>query len=87
MTKIVEKNNLPRDYYNATLENGSLVMKPYCACGNSLDEDYFCNRCNRQCHCNQIVCDNDASLKLVKRYIKKSSRFSGYKVKLTSDIK
>jgi len=87
MTTIVEKNDLPCDHYEATLENGSLVMKPYCACGNSLNEDYFCDRCNRQCHCHQIVCDNEATLKLVKNYMRKSSQFSAFKVKLTTDIK
>jgi len=85
MTTIVEKNDLPCDQYEATLENGSLVMKPYCACGNSLNEDYFCDRCNRQCHCHQIVCDNEATLKLVKNYIRKSSQFSAFKVKLASE--
>ena len=41
MTQIVEKGNIPRDYYAASLDNGSLVMEPRCACGNILDEDYF----------------------------------------------
>lgn len=88
MTTIVEKNDLPPcDHYEATLENGSLVMKPYCACGNSLNEDYFCDRCNKRCHCHQIVCDNEATLKLIKSYMRKSSQFSAFKVKLTTDIK
>lgn len=86
MTKIIENNNLPRDHYEATLENGSLIMKPYCACGNSLDEDYFCDKCNRRCNCHQIVCNDEAVLELVKNYIRKSSQFSAFKVKLASDI-
>jgi hypothetical protein len=85
MTTIVEKNNLPRDHYKATLENGSLIMKPYCACGNSLDEDYFCDKCNRRCNCHQIVCDNKNTLKLVKNYTRKSSQFSAFKIKLASE--
>lgn len=85
MTKIVEKDNLPSDHYQATLENGSLVMKPHCACGNVLDEDYYCHECDRKCYCHQIVCDNEATLDLVKRYISKSPQFSGFKVKLTSE--
>jgi hypothetical protein len=48
MTQIVEKGNIPRDYYEATLENGSLVMTPYCACGNRLDDDYLCEKCKRK---------------------------------------
>lgn len=82
MTKIVEKNSPPSDYYEAALEKGSLVMKPYCACGNALNEDYFCDKCNRRCNCRQIVCDNENTLKLVKNYIRKSSKFSAFKVKL-----
>ena len=85
MTTIVEKNDLPCDHYGATRENGSLVMKPYCACGNSLNEDYFCVKCNKRCHCNQIICDNEATLKLVKSYMRKSSQFSAFKVKLASE--
>jgi hypothetical protein len=84
MTQVLDKNS-PRDYYEASLENGSLVMKPYCACGNALNEDYFCEKCHRKCHCNQIVCDNEATLKLVKRYIRKSSQFSAFKVKLAGN--
>jgi len=84
MTMVKDKNP-PRDYYEASLENGSLVMKPYCACGNALNEDYFCEKCHRKCHCNQIVCDNEATLKLVKRYIRKSSQFSAFKVKLAGN--
>jgi len=85
MTKIVEKNTPPSDYYEAALEKGSLVMKPYCACGNALNEDYFCDKCNRRCNCHQIVCDNENTLKLVKNYIRKSSQFSAFKVKLARE--
>jgi len=86
MTKIVEKNNPPSDYYEAALEKGSLVMTPYCACGNTLNEDYFCEKCRRKCHCNRIICNDEAVLELVKSYIRKSSQFSAFKVKLASDI-
>ncbi|MBC2717585.1 MAG: hypothetical protein HF978_19960 [Desulfobacteraceae bacterium] len=81
----IEKEDLIRDHYKATLEKGSLVMGPYCACGQALNEDYFCDKCNRECHCRQIVCDNEATLNMVKNYIKKSSQFSGFKVKLAGE--
>lgn len=87
MTKIVEKNTLPRDYYAATLEDGSLVMKPNCACGNALNEDYFCEKCDRRCHCNQIICDSEATLELVNNYIRKSPKLSAFRAKLASDVK
>ena len=82
MTTVIEKNDVSQDHYKATLENGSLVMEPCCACDNLLNEDYFCNKCNRQCRCRHIVCDNETTLELVKRYIRKSSQFAAFKVKL-----
>jgi hypothetical protein len=84
MSDIVKKNQSPSDYYTASLENGSLVMQPYCACGNSLNEDYFCEKCGKKCRCHLIVCDNTAALKLVKDYIRKSSQFSGFKAELAA---
>ena len=84
MTKIAEEKRA-RDHYKASLENGSLVMKPYCACGNSLDEDYFCEKCDRRCSCNDILCDTEATLALVKEYIKRSSQFSAFRAKVAPE--
>lgn len=78
-----KKKDPQQDYYEATLENGSLVMKPFCACGNILGEDYFCEQCNRRCHCTQVRCDSEATLELVRRYIMKSSKFSGFRAILS----
>ena len=33
------------DFFTAEMENGELVMKPFCKCGNILDETYFCEKC------------------------------------------
>jgi hypothetical protein len=85
MTQIVEKGNIPRDYYAASLDNGSLVMEPRCACGNILDEDYFCEKCHRKCRCNEIICHDGATLEMVNHFIRKSSQFSGYKARLVGD--
>jgi hypothetical protein len=82
MTTVIEKNNISPDYYKTTMENGSLVMEPHCACGNPINDDYFCEKCNRKCHCRLIVCDNETTFKRVKDYIRKSSQFSGFEVKL-----
>ena len=84
MTKIVEKDHIPRDYYTASLENESLVMQPYCACGNSLDEDYFCEKCGKKCRCHLIICDSTETLSLAQDYIRKSPQFSGFKAKLAA---
>jgi hypothetical protein len=82
MTTVIEKNNISPDYYKTTMENGSPVMEPHCGCGNPLNDDYFCVKCNRKCHCRLIVCDNESTLKRVKDYIRKSSQFSAFEVKL-----
>ena len=73
-----------QDYYKATIEKDELVLKPYCSCGRLLDEDYFCEKCNRRCNCNQIRCDSETTLGLVNRYIKESSKFSGFKAILAN---
>lgn len=84
MTKAVEET-ASYDHYKATLEDDSLVMKPYCGCGNILDEDYFCDKCDRKCHCHQIICDTEATLKMVESYMRRSSRFSAFKVTLADE--
>lgn len=86
MTTVIEKDDGSRDFYEATLENGSLVMEPHCACGNALNDDYFCDKCNKKCHCRHIVCDNEVTLNLVEKYIRKSSQFSAFTVKLVDSI-
>jgi hypothetical protein len=85
MTRIVEKDNSPRDYYEASFESGSLLMTPCCACGNRLGEDYFCEKCNRKCRCRRIICRDQATLNRVKHYIRKSSQFSGLTVTLSAE--
>ncbi len=71
-----------KDHYRAYLENGELVMTPFCACGNSLDDNYFCEKCNRQCRCYEIICEDSATLERVQAYIRKSPQFSVYKAHL-----
>ncbi len=71
-----------RDHYRAQLKDGELVMTPYCACGNILKEDYFCEKCNRGCRCYDILCDNEKTLETVKAYIRKSPQFSVYRARL-----
>ena len=85
MTTIVEDENRPRDHYLALIEDGSLVMKPYCACGNLLDESYFCDKCQRRCHCNLILCDSNQTLDMVNTYIRRSPSFSVFRAKLKTE--
>jgi len=85
MTQIVKKGNSSSDYYEATLENGSLVMTPCCACGNRLDDDYFCEKCKRECRCNLIICQDAVTLDLARHYIRNASQFSGFKATLAGE--
>jgi len=82
MNDTQKQNIINRDHYKAALENGSLMMIPYCACGNMLNEDYFCETCNRRCHCFQVVCDTSATLDLVQKYIRESPQFAGFSAAL-----
>lgn len=77
-----ENNNLNCDHYKATLEMDCLSMTPYCACGAMLNEDYFCEKCNKRCRCFRIFCDTSATLDLVQKYIRQSPRFSGFSASL-----
>lgn len=78
MTENTKKTVASNDYYDAKIENGALQMEPHCACGNPLNDDYFCEKCNRQCRCRHIICDNEETLAQVKQYIRKSPQFSEF---------
>jgi len=73
-----KRGNSEVDFYYATLEGGELVMEPHCACGNVLEEGYFCEKCNRQCVCTEIKCKNDATLEYVKGFLKNNEKFKNF---------
>ena len=75
----------PRDFYTATVECDSLLMTPHCACGNALNEDYYCEKCNKRCECYHIVCDTKDTLNLVQKYIRHSPKFASFTAYLASD--
>lgn len=66
------------DFFYATLEGGGLVMEPHCACGNFLEEEYFCEKCNRQCVCTEIRCRNAATLEHVNGLLKHNEKFKHF---------
>jgi hypothetical protein len=70
------------DFYYAALEGGELVMEPHCACGNFLEEEYFCEQCKRQCVCKEIRCKNDATLEYVKGFLESNEKFKNFTVVL-----
>ncbi|MBS3809415.1 MAG: hypothetical protein KGY38_04590 [Desulfobacterales bacterium] len=77
------KNSISRDHYQASLKEGELVMQPFCACGNPLDEDYFCENCGRRCRCYLIVCRDLPALERVQSYIQRSPQFAVYRAQLS----
>jgi len=70
------------DTYYAYLEDGELVLEPYCSCGNQLDETYFCDACKRHCRLTDILCEDEGTLKMVDQYIRTSSKFRRFKAML-----
>lgn len=58
-----------RDYFLARWEEDQLILEPHCFCGNSLDEDYFCGECQRECSCDFIVCEDAQTLSVVEKLI------------------
>jgi hypothetical protein len=68
--------------YYAYLEDGQLVMEPQCSCGNPLDESYFCDKCNKRCRCRDILCEDQATLNLVEKYIRTSPRLRNFNASL-----
>jgi len=76
------KSTAGLDTYYAYLEDGELVLEPYCSCGNSLDEMYYCDVCKRHRHPTDVLCEDESTLKMVDRYIRTSSKFSRFKAML-----
>ena len=68
--------------FYARLEDGQLVMEPYCSCGNQLDEGYNCDKCNKRCQVPDILCEDQATLHLVEKYARTSPKFRNFNVML-----
>jgi hypothetical protein len=77
--KASEDESGGRDYYLATLEEGALAMEPHCACGSHLLEKYHCERCNKQCLCTDVICDNETTLEFVNKLIVTNPKFRNFK--------
>jgi hypothetical protein len=68
------------DYFFARLENGELIMEPFCQCNNPLAENYFCEKCGRQCLCSDVICADEATF----RFVQDHPPFKKLKVYLAS---
>lgn len=70
------------DYYRAHRENGELVMEPTCACGNALEEDYYCHVCRRECDCTFIACEDVEILLTVEKLIRGNPNFRNFQAQI-----
>ncbi|HMK65397.1 MAG TPA: hypothetical protein VK564_06355 [Thermodesulfobacteriota bacterium] len=64
------------DYFFAEMEDGELVMRPFCQCGNPLAEDYTCEKCQRQCLCTDVICADETTF----RFIQDHPPFKRFKI-------
>jgi hypothetical protein len=60
-----EKPETKNDYFLAELEDGELVMRPFCQCSNPLGENYYCEKCNRQCLCSDVICADETTFRFI----------------------
>ena len=77
-----EKNSTGLGAFYAHLEDGQLVMEPYCSCGTPLDESYNCEKCKKHCQCPDILCADQATLNLVEKYMRTSPKFRNFNAML-----
>jgi hypothetical protein len=77
-----DMNSAALGVFYARLEEGRLVMEPYCSCGNQLDEGYNCEKCNKHCQIPDILCEDQATLNLVEKYGRTSPKFRNFNIML-----
>ncbi len=56
-----------RDYFLARSEGEELVMEPFCYCGVTLEQDYFCPACRHKCLVTFIACQDPGALRLARK--------------------
>lgn len=71
-----------KGFFKAMLEEGELVMEPYCECGELLDEEYNCESCHEHCLCLEVRCDSQPTLERVQQFIDHNERFGKFKAVL-----
>lgn len=70
------------DYLLASIEDGQLVMEPFCSCGTMLDENYQCPECNRTCSCRFVACEDPRALAIVEKLLSGNPVFRDYEATL-----
>ncbi len=70
------------DYLLASIEEGQLVLEPFCSCGATLDENYHCPECNKNCECKFVACSDPNSMAIVEKLIAGSPNFRNFETSL-----
>ena len=70
------------EYFLASMEDGQLVMEPFCSCGNILDENFHCPSCNKVCDCRFVACTNPDSLAIVEKLVAGNPSFRNFEASL-----
>ncbi len=73
------------DYFRACLKDGGLAMKPFCRCGQQLNEDYHCPTCDRDCRCTSFVCADEKTMAAVQCFVDEQPSFAGFELRLAGD--
>jgi hypothetical protein len=64
---VSELKDRKRDYFLARSQGEELMMEPFCYCGRTLEQDYFCTACNHKCQVTLIVCEDPGALALANK--------------------
>jgi hypothetical protein len=73
------------DYLFASIEEGELVLEPFCSCGSALDENYHCAKCGKVCDCKFVACSGPQALGIVEKLIAGNPRFRNFKASLLAE--
>jgi hypothetical protein len=66
---IAELKSRGIDYIVASIEDGQLVLEPFCSCGTVLDENYHCPECQKVCDCTVVACSDAQALGIVEKLV------------------
>jgi hypothetical protein len=70
------------DYLLASIQEGELVLEPFCSCGYGLDENYHCEQCGKVCDCKFVACSGPQALGIVEKLISGNPGFRNFKASL-----
>ena len=70
------------DYMVASIEDGQLVLEPFCSCGTILDEHYHCPECSKVCDCKFVACSDPQAMAIVEKLIAGNPGFRDFEASL-----